>query len=519
MKRFLLSCVLGVLISSLAFGATEIRQTGMYVNTGLGVSGDHRLGNTCVTSPGGRTYCGLNASHLSFFADNAVSLELLYQLALASDNGINNYCMKSAGDNTFYWGTCGPGTVTSVTGDSMIAVANGTTTPALSLNDNSITNAKMQFDDLGNVGFGDNVFSALTTGYSNVAIGFDTQNFNSTGRENISLGHSALRSSTNAWRNVALGARALYSATTARNNYAFGDDSQYFNQTGRYNISIGPETLRDNISSYYSIAIGFETLIYALAEKNIGIGRQALFSDDTGTLNVAIGDAALYNNTTGSYNVAVGAATGNSLVGGSSQIYGTYNTWVGYNARPSTDNQTNSTALGNGAVTTDNNQVSLGDNNVTSFLLGGQSLSRTELSYLSGVTSAIQTQLNNKYDNGTITITSGVYTPTVTDNTNVDSAVTVTQAQYLRVGSVVTVSGRFTADPTLAASTTFQVTLPVTSNLGAAEDLAGDAASGGVAGLVAEVTGEVTNNTAKVVWVAVDLTSKSWSYTYTYRVI
>lgn len=284
----------------------------------------------------------------------------------------------------FGGGSSTGGGVTEVTGDAAISVANGTTTPALSLNDNGITNAKMQYDDLGNVGFGDNVFSALTTGYSNVAIGFDTQNFNDIGRENISIGHSALRSSTNAWRNVALGARALYSATTARNNYAFGDDSQYFNETARYNISIGPETLRDNISSYYSIALGFETLIYNLAEKNIGIGRQALFSNNTGTVNVAVGDSSLYNNTTGNYNTAVGAETGNSLVGGSSQVYGSYNTWVGYNARPSTDNQTNASAFGNGAVTTDNNQVSFGNSDVASFLFAGQPVSSAELAALSG---------------------------------------------------------------------------------------------------------------------------------------
>lgn len=110
MKRFLLSAILGVLISSLAFGATEIRMTGMYVDHGLGVAGDHRLGNTCTTSTGLRYYCGLNASHLSFFADNQVSLELLYQFALAADNGVAGWSLHSNGDNTFYWAAGGSAT-------------------------------------------------------------------------------------------------------------------------------------------------------------------------------------------------------------------------------------------------------------------------------------------------------------------------------------------------------------------------------------------------------------------------
>ncbi|MCL5884507.1 MAG: hypothetical protein M1377_04055 [Deltaproteobacteria bacterium] len=141
--RKVAAALFAMVILAVGVARSEIRPLGPYSISGLGVIGDLRLGNTCVTSAGGRTYCGLNASHLSFFADNTVSLERLYQLALVSDNGVAAYCLKSAGDNTFYWGAC-TGTVTSVTGDSMIGVATGTTTPALSLVDNSITSAKIQ---------------------------------------------------------------------------------------------------------------------------------------------------------------------------------------------------------------------------------------------------------------------------------------------------------------------------------------------------------------------------------------
>ena len=112
------------------------------------------------------------------------------------------------------------------------------------------------------------------------------------------------------------------------------------------------------------------------------------------------------------------------------------------------------------------------------------------------------------------------YTPTRSAETNLDANVTVTQAQYVRLRNSVTVSGRFTADPTAAATpTSFELTLPIASNIGAAEDVAGVAFCGSIAGQGAEITGSVANNTAVVSWISGDVTSQTWSYTFTYQVI
>ena len=114
----------------------------------------------------------------------------------------------------------------------------------------------------------------------------------------------------------------------------------------------------------------------------------------------------------------------------------------------------------------------------------------------------------------------GVYTPTRSAEANLDANVTMTEAQYMRVGNTVTVSGRFTADPTLTATaTSFEITLPVASNIGAVEDAAGTAFCGTIAAQGAAVTGSVANNTAVITWVAGDITSQSWSYTLTYQII
>jgi len=117
-------------------------------------------------------------------------------------------------------------------------------------------------------------------------------------------------------------------------------------------------------------------------------------------------------------------------------------------------------------------------------------------------------------------ITAGTYTPTRSAETNLDANVTMTEAQFMRVGATVTVSGRFTADPTLTATaTSFEITLPVASNIGAVEDAAGVAFCGAIAGMGAEIIGVVVNDTAKIQWVASDITSQTWSYTFTYQVI
>ncbi len=119
-----------------------------------------------------------------------------------------------------------------------------------------------------------------------------------------------------------------------------------------------------------------------------------------------------------------------------------------------------------------------------------------------------------------IALSSGVYTPTRSAEANLDANVTMTEAQYMRVGSTVTVSGRFTADPTLAATaTSFEITLPIASNIGAAEDVAGVAFCGAIAGQGAAIIGVAANDTAKVFWVSGDITSQSWSYTFSYQVL
>lgn len=116
------------------------------------------------------------------------------------------------------------------------------------------------------------------------------------------------------------------------------------------------------------------------------------------------------------------------------------------------------------------------------------------------------------------TLVSGTYTPTLTGVTNV-AASTAYQCQYIRVGAVVTVSGKVDVDPTAAVATQLGISLPVASNLGALEDCAGTAAAPAVAGQSAAIYADITNDRAQMEWVAVDLANRSMYFTFTYEVI
>lgn len=116
-------------------------------------------------------------------------------------------------------------------------------------------------------------------------------------------------------------------------------------------------------------------------------------------------------------------------------------------------------------------------------------------------------------------LTSGTYTPTLTNVANLDAS-TAYQCQYMRVGNTVTVSGKVDVDPTAAATPTqLGISLPIASNIGGAEDCAGTGASPGIAGQSMAVVGNAANNRAELQWIAGDLTNQATYFTFTYQVI
>lgn len=114
----------------------------------------------------------------------------------------------------------------------------------------------------------------------------------------------------------------------------------------------------------------------------------------------------------------------------------------------------------------------------------------------------------------------GTYTPALTNVTNI-AASTPRPCQWMRVGSVVTVSGNLDADPTTTGATRVDIELPIASNLASAtgEDCSGTAACSAVAGLSAIITGASGVDRAAMVWTAVDTANRSFSFQFTYLII
>lgn len=138
---------------------------------------------------------------------------------------------------------------------------------------------------------------------------------------------------------------------------------------------------------------------------------------------------------------------------------------------------------------------------------------------LPGITSCniLQTDAAGNVGNGA-TVARGTYTPTLTNVTNL-AASTAYQAQYFRFSDMCIVSGKVDIDPTAAGATSLRMSLPIASNIGAAEDLSGTAFASGIAGQGAAVLGDAANNAALMNWVAVDITNQSMYYVYMYQVI
>lgn len=114
-------------------------------------------------------------------------------------------------------------------------------------------------------------------------------------------------------------------------------------------------------------------------------------------------------------------------------------------------------------------------------------------------------------------ISSGTYTPTITGVANV-SATTALTCQYVRVGSVVTVSGKLGVDPTAAGGTNFRITLPVASNFGAEEDCGGTGLNANGTGFWG-IRGDSANDAAFFEGTTSNTANQSVFFHFTYRII
>lgn len=116
------------------------------------------------------------------------------------------------------------------------------------------------------------------------------------------------------------------------------------------------------------------------------------------------------------------------------------------------------------------------------------------------------------------TFTSGTYTPTLRNGTNVAASTAPNLCYYHRVGSVVTVAGWVTCDVTAAATTTnLGVSLPVASNFSDTFQASGY-------GLTAireniSIISDQTNDEVTLIFVTATTSNQAIQFNFTYRII
>jgi hypothetical protein len=244
------------------------------------------------------------------------------------------------------------------------------------------------FDFGGSTGLRNGILDVSTA--QNLATGPDVLKVNASGIANVGYGIKNLYSNTTGNANTSVGFNALYSNTTGNNNSSFGTYSMYYNTTGGYNSSFGSLTLLSNTTGSANAAFGEWSLLKnTTGGNNTAYGVNTLLNNTTGSNNTAIGKSALFNNITdvaiagsGNNNTAIGATTLNSNTTGynntalgyqalNNNTTGFSNTALGYQANVGTNNLTNATAIGNGAIVSASNAIQLGNSSVTNVSTSG----------------------------------------------------------------------------------------------------------------------------------------------------
>jgi hypothetical protein len=223
---------------------------------------------------------------------------------------------------------------------------------------------------------------------------------------------------------------------SANKNVGVGYQALRANTIGSFNTANGHEALYSNTTGDINTANGHEALYSnTTGSANTANGYAAL-GNATGSFNTAFGAAALYSNTTGINNIAVGSNAGMYITGDVTDNTVTDNSvFLGTNTKALADSQTNQIVIGYDATGLGSNTAILGNSSITKTRLQGGieiNASDTTITRVSAGRIAVEgvnvvtTSSTDTLENKTLT------SPTLTTPIIADGAITTAMQKHLQ---------------------------------------------------------------------------------------
>lgn len=244
-------------------------------------------------------------------------------------------------------------------------------------NDASLTGTVGYRTTAVGVGAGAAIGSAVTAGGSNAWFGYGSGNLNTEGSGNCAYGALALPANTTGDHSNAFGYRTLDKQTTGTQNNVFGFEGMFSLTAGNNNCGFGESVLHTMTSGNGNCAFGMQALrSKTTGDYSTAYGFQAAYNETTAVGNVAVGKEALYNFTSQGGNTALGYEAGRGAAGGVNNTMvgyqaataingGTYNSTFGYSAHLRLTTGGSNVAAGQQAgafVTTGSETILIGPN-------------------------------------------------------------------------------------------------------------------------------------------------------------
>jgi hypothetical protein len=226
---------------------------------------------------------------------------------------------------------------------------------------------------------------------------FSNSGSGTTGDNNTSVGHESMYKITSGYNNSGLGYQSFYNLTSGHNNTALGYQSLYGLTTGYGNLAVGLQSGDNLISGTYNTFLGFGTdasSTSAINQTMIGYAADGQANNSV-TLGNSDVTAVYMAEDSGATVYAAGLNLGSTAVTSTAAELN-YVDGVTSNVQTQLDAKQATITGAASTITSSNLTASRALTSNGSGKVEVSAVTSTELGYLDGVTSAVQTQLDAK---------------------------------------------------------------------------------------------------------------------------